>query len=426
MSLRKHKSANLALVLIYAFTIGSQADDSNSGKPAWSQFRGPNDGKATEDAKFETSWTQSKNIAWKVAIPGSGWSSPVVDNKEVWLTTCLEESKSLRALSYDTNSGEKLLDIEVFKPSRLLKKHARNSHATPTPVLDEKNIYVHFGSYGTAAIERSTGKILWSNENTKIDHQWGPASSPILHKNLLIFNCDGRDKRYVVALDKISGKQVWKLKRSAEIDKGPFFEKFFSTPLLVSTGNQQVLLSAGANQFSSINPDTGRELWSHEYFGYAGVAAPVASSGIAIVASGYGDVSLTAISLDESATGHELGAEIWRSVRNMPIIPTPLIIGNELYAISDSGILSCLELKTGKLNWKKRLKGEFAASPVYGGGNIYLSNNLGETFVIQPSPEKHKQISVNKLDSNIQSTPSLFDGSIYVRTSKYLYRIQGN
>ena len=392
---------------------------------SWRQLRGARQGHAPNDSNLATDWTEKKNVAWKTEIAGSGWSSPVIDNDQVWLTTAIESKRSLRAICINAKDGKIRLDVEIFNPKALLEKHGRNGHATPTPVLDDRHVYLHFGSYGTAAIDRQDGTIIWKNQETVINHQWGPGSSPVLHEDLLIFNCDGMDVRYVTALDKNTGKRAWKTDRSIDIKKDGFFRKAFSTPLVASVNGKEMILTAGANQFSALAPSDGSEFWSNEYFGYAGVTVPVSANGIVFSTSGFGDGKIFAIQLDDTKD-RKSGELIWSTKRNVPIIPTPIVIDSELYMVNDKGILSCLDAATGQLHWQHRLTGNHAASLVYGDGKLYVSNDKGETRVIEPSTKACKILATNKLDSNIQATPAISDHSLFIRTKKSLYRIQSN
>ena len=391
-------------------------------KTSWRQFNG-SQGHAVGAGPLPTEWSETKNVAWKTPVPGSGWSSPIVDGDEVWLTTAIDEEHSLRAVCIDAVSGKVRLDVEVFKPKKLLVKHDRNGHATPTPVLDDDHIYVHFGSYGTAALKRSNGDIVWTNQDTKINHQWGPGSSPVLFEDMVVFNCDGMEQRYVTALNKKTGKQVWKTPRSETITKGGFFRKAFSTPSVVTVNGSKMLLSAGANQVSTFDPKTGKAGWSVKYFGYAGVTKPIIADGRAFVTSGYGDAVLMAVQLSDSGS-KKSGELLWKTKRGAPIIPSPIVVGTELYMVSDKGVLSCLDAATGKVHWQDRLPGNYAASITFGDGKLFVHNDKGLTTVFAPSVQGFEKLATNQLDSNIQASPALISGAIYLRTKNSLYRIQ--
>jgi len=404
------------------FVVSHAIGQVETSSDSWPQLRGPSQGHAAKGNKLPAKWSDQKNVAWKTEIPGSGWSSPIVDKGQVWLTTSIDADNSLRAICVNQETGEIEVNVEVFRPNQLVEKHARNGHATPTAVLDEDHVYVHFGSYGTAALRRTDGAIVWKNQDTVIEHQWGPGSSPILFKDMLIFNCDGMDLRYVVALDKATGDSIWKTDRSVPTKDDGFFRKAFSTPLVTSVNGTEMILSAGANQVSALSSGTGTEAWNVKYFGYAGVTVPVAAGGRAFVTSGYGDGTLMAIQLEDSGK-KQSGELLWKTKANAPIIPTPIVVGRELYMVSDKGIMTCLNAATGRVHWRERLGGNFASSILYGDGKLFVSNDRGETFMIKPSKSKVRVLATNKLDSNIQATAALIDNSLIMRTKNSLYRI---
>ena len=412
----------LATLLVFWISTPLAAQTATQTQAAWREF-GQHGGHAVGNGSLPTEWSETKNVSWKTAIPGSGWSSPVVDGNEIWLTTSIDEKRSLRAICINAETGKIDIDVEVFNPEELVAKHARNGHATPTAVLDDEHVYVHFGSYGTAALKRSNGDIVWTNKDTVINHQWGPGSSPVLLDDMVVFNCDGMEQRYVIALNKQTGKPAWKTTRSEKITKGGFFRKAFSTPTIVQINGETKLLSGGANQVTTFDPKTGKEGWSVSYFGYAGVTKPIVADNRAFVTSGYGDGALMAIQISD-ADGHKSGELLWKTNKGTPIIPSPLVIGSELYMISDNGILSCLDAATGDVHWRERLPGSFASSLTFGDGKLYVSNDKGQTTVLKPSKTEPTKLATNQLDSNIQASPALVNGTIFLRTKTSLYRIE--
>lgn len=389
----------------------------------WPQFRGPGgQGHHTTSKELPKHWSETESVTWKVPISGLGWSSPVVSGEEIWLTTAIEEERSLRALCIHVDTGDITHDIEVFAPEELVVKHARNSHATPTPVIGHKHVFVHFGTYGTAALDRETGEVAWRNEDLVLEHQWGPGSSPILVEDRLVFNCDGMKRRYVVALDARTGEIAWKTERSIPINKGGHYRKAFSTPLQVESNGELAIVSTGANQVSAYAARSGQELWTAEFNGYASVSTPVTSRNLVLITTGYGDKSLIAIHT-ESIEGRKAGDIAWKTGRSAPIIPSPIAVDGAIYVTSDDGILQCLDANSGESLWKTRLSGNFASSPTYAGGYLYFHNDRGETFVIEPDQKQLKLEATNQLDSNIQASMAVVDTSIFIRTASSLYRI---
>ena len=249
------------LPLLGVFALGlsfpSHAEES------WRQFRGPT-AQGVSDAKgLPLRWSETENVTWKTPLPGEGWSSPVVADGRIWMTTALEDGKSLRAVCVDFATGKLLLDVEVFQAEVAQPKHRRNSHASPTPILDGDRVYVHFGWEGTACLSAKDGKKLWENRDLKVDFQNGAGGSPTLHKDKLLIACDGMDFQYEVALDKLTGKVVWKTERSAipKLENRPKDRrKAYGTPQLLAHNGQTLSITTGAERFYAYDPETGKEL----------------------------------------------------------------------------------------------------------------------------------------------------------------------
>ena len=258
----------VALSLVVSAAVRARADDS------WPQFRGP-DGQGHSDATgLPIAWSESENIAWKTPLPGRGWSSPVIEDGRIWLTTALEDGHKLHAVCVDAASGKVLLDVPVFTVDEPEKINAKNSYASPTPVMDGNRVIVHFGTYGTACLVAHSGQILWTNRELKVDHKEGPGSSPILVGNLVVVNCDGQDVQYVAALDKRSGKIVWKTDRSVAKNPDPDLRKAYSTPLAITAAGREQIISVGAHRASSYDARNGSELWYVDFTGFSNVPRP--------------------------------------------------------------------------------------------------------------------------------------------------------
>src|SRR4030095_917925 len=178
----------------------------------WPQFRGPTGQGHSDEQGLPLNWSETTNVRGKVAIPGRGWSSPVVQGDRIWLTTATDEGKSLRAISVDRNNGAILLNVEVFRLKSAKLADSKNSFASPTPVVEGDRVYVHFGAFGTACLNQS-GEILWKTKFEYDNGQHGTGGSPVLYEDLLIVSCDGNDIQFVVALDKFTGKVRWKRPR---------------------------------------------------------------------------------------------------------------------------------------------------------------------------------------------------------------------
>lgn len=392
------------------------------GGPAvgqWLQFRGPQGQGKAGTANLPTLWSESENVAWKTAIPGLGWSSPVVDSRQIWLTTATADGRSLRAIAVDTSSGKLLHDVEVFHIDQPESINPKNTYASPTPVLDEEHVYVHFGTYGTACLDRETASIVWTNQELKLEHKEGPGSSPVLWKDRLIIPCDGMDVQFVAALDKATGKLLWKTNRTGTLDPNPDFRKAYSTPLVLEVNSRVEAICVGADQVISYDPMTGSELWKVRYKGFSNVPVPVLGEGAVFICTNYARPTLLAIKLGGQGDVTDTHV-LWEATRQVSAIPSALYLDGRVYMVSNGGVLSCLDAKSGDSLWQKRLGGKYAASPVFAGGNIFLCSESGETTVLQPPDQI---ISTNALEGEILATPAIFEDSLFIRTNSHLYRI---
>lgn len=394
---------------------------------SWPEYRGPSsDGHAAATAKIPLTWSESEHVKWKTPIPGKGWSSPVVMDGQVWLTTATEDGKELFAVCVDYNTGKILHDIKVFEVPEPNKKHDLNSYASPSPVVEHGRVYVHFGTYGTACLDSKTGKILWKNEDYHIDHGVGPGSSPLLFENMLFLHYDGMDDRFGVALDKNTGKEIWKVQRSNKIDKADDQKKAFCTPIILDVDGKPLLLSIVAEALFAYDPYTGKELWHVGYNGFSNVPRPVWNDDHIFIATGFAKGKLLAIRKDvvKDGKGDVTKSHVdWEFARQVPNRASPLLVDGLIYLISDSGVATCVEAKTGKQVWQKRLGSDYCSSPIYADGRIYFFDQDGKTTVLKPGRE-FETLAENQLDSGFMASPAVVGDSLIVRTEKDLYRIE--
>ena len=390
----------------------------------WSEFRGPTgQGHATE-RNLPLEWSETHNIIWKVPVPGLGWSSPAVANGRVWLTTVVESkerrgrvSASLRALAYDIATGRELVNVEVFRLDDAGYVNPKNSRASPTPIVDGDRVYVHFGAEGTAAVSTS-GEILWTT-HLRYESQHGNGGSPTLYRDLLIVNCDGNGgEAYVIALETATGKTRWKTARRRPADQA------YSTPLVITVGQQDQLVSVGAYRAAAYEPLTGQEIWRVSYGdGFSNVPRPVFGQGLVFIATGFQTPSLMAVRPD--GKGDVTRSHVaWTIARGAPYTPSPLLVGNDLYYVSDTGVLSLADAMSGQIVWQQRLGGNYSASPVFADGRIYFQSEEGMTTVITPGRE-FKRLAVNRLDGATLASMAVSNGSFYIRSHTHLYRIGG-
>ncbi len=389
----------------------------------WPEFRGPRaDG--TCQGNVPLRWSETENVRWKTALPGRGWSTPVLWGRWLWMTTATEEGKKQWALQVDKQTGRLVRQVLVFENLRPEPVNPLNSYASPSPVIEPGRVYVHFGTYGTACLDSETGRILWSRRDLKLEHKEGPGSSPILWQDLLIFHCDGMDVQYVVALDKHTGRTVWKTPRSVNLERFlPDFRKAYSTPIVVQTDWGPVLVSTGAQAAYGYDPRTGQELWRLRYKGFSNVCRPLLRGGLLLLNTGYTRAQLWALPLAPYRGVVPPERVRWRHTRNVPKRASIVATEGLIFMVDDRGVASCLELQTGKRLWTKRLGGNFSASPLLAGDRVYFFDQEGTTTVIQAA-STWKVLARNRLEDGMMASPVVSQGALYLRPRSALYRIE--
>jgi len=406
-----------------------------AGLPAqaqWPQFRGADGTGISENRGLPLVWSETKNVRWKTRIHGRAWSSPVILGGQVWLTTATEDGRELFALAIDQESGRILHDLKLFHVEKPQYAHPFNTYASPTPVIEPGRVYVTFGAPGTAALDTRTGKVLWERRDIECNHFRGAGSSPILFGDLLIMHFDGSDHQFVLALDKKTGKTVWRSERSIDYkDLGPDgkpqaegdYRKAFATPHVTTVGGKPLLISIGSKATYGYDPLTGKELWRiQEPTNFSGSTRPVVGHGLVFYPSGFSAGQLLAVRPDGSGDVSETHVA-WRLAKGVAKKPSLLLLGDLIFMIGDTGIASCIQAKTGELVWTARLDGSYSASPVSAEGRIYVFSEEGKATVIEAAPQ-FKVLAENLLDDGFMASPAVAGSALFLRTRTHLYRIE--
>lgn len=388
----------------------------------WPQFRGPTGDGHYTGPPLVTEWGPDTNVAWKTPIPGKGWSSPIVSKGKVYLTAAVPkgEGQSLRAVCLDAASGKIDWDVEALTATKEMasKVHSKNSHASPTPTTDGERLYVHFGHMGTAAFDL-TGKVLWTRTDLYEKPLHGNGGSPILVNGLVVFSCDGLDKQFVVALDGKTGTTNWETPRHKKAGR-PFS---FGTPTVVEVDGKIQIVSEGSDVLAGYDAGTGKELWRTTFDGYSVIPKPVAGHGMVFFSTSFDSPKVSAIKLggsgDVTATH-----TAWTLARGAPNTPSPLLVGDELYLVSDRGQFSCVDAKTGTVVWDDKLKGNYSASPICANGNIYLTSEEGKGTLVKAGRKKDILGEFDLKEKTFASFAAA-DGALYVRTETQLYKFAG-
>lgn len=434
--------AVLAAPPLFAWQVGTTHD--------WNQFRGPTaDGYAITGSLPDDLGNEA-NLAFKVAVPGRGWSSPLIMEDEIWLTTAIENELSpdekakrlesatiggmaafasvdLKAICLARETGIIRRTIDLFHVDSPPLIHSLNSFASPTPVADEEFIYCHFGAFGTAAVNRKSGEVAWRNSENVIDHETGPGSSPILYNGKLIFHCDGTDQQYICALDIKSGKQVWRTNRSGEMNPVGMYKKAFCTPLVIQRNGKAELISPAADWFYGYDPETGTERWRVSYGqqGFSNVSMPFVNDNTLFVCSCFMESRLVAVDLSGEG-GLNDSCIKWSFKGQVPNMPTPILVDGLIYFTSDRGVITCLDSVHGEKRWQGRLGRGYSSSPLYADGKLYFGDHDGVLHIVRPDGTELQIVAEHELDSQIMATPAAVDDSLFIRTANSLYRFRKN
>jgi outer membrane protein assembly factor BamB len=407
--------------------------------PGWPEFRGPwaNGHVAapgdTTPIGLPLTWSETEHVRWKTEIPHRGWSTPVILDGQVWVTTATEEGNDFFAICLDAETGAILFNERLFHtdtPEPL--GNGVNGYASPSPVIEPGRVYVHFGTYGTACVDTSTFKTIWSRDDLPCRHYRGPGSSPMLADGLLVLTFDGVDQQYVAALDKANGATAWRTDRSTvwhdldengQPEREGDFRKSFSTPLLIEYKGEKQLLSVGSTTAFSYDPATGAERWSLRMGGYTGAPRPVYSDGLAFLSNGRGDTLFAAVRVDGAGDITDTHVAWKMTGPLLPQEPSPILADGLVYLLSNNGAVTCLEAATGAQLWSERIGGNYVASPIYGDGRLYFSSTQGKTTVLKAG-RNFEQLAENSLDEGFMASPAAAGKALYLRTKTHLYRIE--
>lgn len=399
-----------------------------SAEALWTEFRGPNGQGHSTATGLPLEWAPGKNILWRAGLPGLAWSSPVIANGKIFLTNAVpvndsdpDAGVSLRVTALNAATGKVVWDRELFRLTDpvALRKHDKNSHASPTPVYDGGRIYAHFGHHGTGCVDEA-GKVVWATQEHRYVPVHGTGGSPVVVDDLLIFNADGAADPAVVALEKATGKLRWRVPRPPT---GAAKKFSFSTPLLIQVNGRRQLITPGSGIVQALDPKDGSEIWRVLYgTGFSVVPRPVFAHGLLFLSSGYQQPVGYAIRPD--GQGDVTATHVaWTTTKRVPLNPSMLVAGEELYMLADSGVLSCLDAKTGAVHYEERLLGPCSASLLLADGRIYAIDERGTTAVVRPG-KTFQRLATNELQERTLASMAVCDNDLLIRTEKALYRIR--
>jgi len=396
----------------------------------WPQFRGSaGDGHAPA-GPLPSRWSETENVCWKTPIPGLGWSSPVIVGNQIFLTTAVpqegdDEPHDLQLVCVDITNGHIQFATTLFEQHGPVQMHKKNSHASPTPLVRDGRVYVHFGPHGTACTTLD-GKPVWK-QTLSYKPVHGNGGSPVLVGNKLVISCDGGDDQYVVGLDCTSGEVRWKTARDTSPQKGFSFATPLVLPAAISGADRDQVICPGSDAVFAYDPATGETIWRFDYpGGYSVIPKPVFGNGLVYVCSGYDKPAVYAIKPDGSGNVTDTHLA-WKLDRGAPHTPSLLVDGTELYLVTDRGVAACLNALTGEEHWRERLGGNFSASPLLANGLVYFQNETGEATVVKAGTE-FMEVCRNVLGDGERTFASygVGDAKLLIRSETALHAIGGN
>jgi len=430
----------LATVALYTSIV-----DASGGN--WPQWRGPDGQGVSTEKNLPTEWSATKNIRWKTPLPGRSHSSPIVWGNKIFVTTAIEgpvvpgakavkhmvgdkeflhpdsigadHKHAFKVICLNATTGKILWEQTSFEGTPYDNRHRKSSFAAATPATDGKYVYAFFGSEGLYAYDMN-GKLAWKADLGKLGTVGlGTGTSPILHDKLLIMQCDEDEGKasFIVAIDKKTGKEVWKTPRKVQVN--------WSTPILVRTAKRSELITSGTEAIVAYDPATGKELWRHKGVESNSIPSPVANSEMVFLSAGFPSKIVMAIRLGAAGDLTESANVAWKYSKGTAYVPSPILYGDYLYLTTDRGILTCLNPKTGAIVYeggRVPIPATFTASPVAFDGKILLTSEDGDTFMVKAGP-KHEILGSNTVGEPVYASPAIADGRIFIRGEKNLYAI---
>lgn len=443
-------SRRISLVFIVVISLGIATLSSFVGAAAagnWPQWRGPDGSGISSEKNLPDEWSATKNIKWKTPIEGRGHSSPIVWGNRIFLTTAIEgavvpgakgvkhmdgdkeflhpdsvgadRKHTFKVICLDGDSGKVLWEAVAWEGTPYDNRHRKSSYAASTPATDGERVYAFFGTEGLFAYDFK-GKLKWKAQLGNLGTVgMGTGTSPILFENLVIVQCDEENgaASFIVALDKKTGKEVWRTPRKVQVS--------WSTPLLARTATRAELITSGTESVIAYDPATGKELWRHKGVESNAIPSPVANSEMVFLVAGFPAKIAMAIRLGGSGDLTGTASVPWKYTKGTAYVPSPILYGDYLYLTTDRGILTCIDSKTGEIKYEGGripIPATFTASPVAFEGKILLTSEDGDTFIVKAGP-KHEVVGTNSLGEPVYASPAIANGRIFIRGEKHIYCI---
>lgn len=383
----------------------------------WPNWRGPSYQGYVQGTGYPDAWSDTKNVLWKVPVPGTGNSSPIVWGDRIYMATAYDGGTRKSIVAFDRSNGKKVW--ETFAPDAPPETpHAKNGHASGTPATDGRRIYAYLGNHGLLALDMS-GKQVWHQNVGPFNAFHGTAGSPLLYRDRVIIYQDqrGAGGSFVGAFDAATGKPRWRTARKEQIGWG--------TPIAIKAGDRDEIIVSSMQRVYAYDPDTGGELWSAGGNLVEVIPTPVVGDGMVFTSSGRAGPTLA---IRPGGTGDVTNSHVvWSAAKGSPFIPSTLLHDGILYMVNDmQSIATAYDSKSGEVLWQGRLgeaaRESFSASPVLVDGKVFFTNDQGDTFVLKAGRE-FNLLHVNQLNARTLASPALVDGKWYWRTASELIAI---
>ncbi len=402
----------LRLLVVPLLTVSTAMPVMAGNWPAW---RGTDGTGRSSERNLPVSWSPTDNVTWKTSLPGEGNSTPITWDDRVFLTCPVEGGKVRRLICLDRNNGKILWKHDVPFAAKETT-HRDNPFCSGSPTTDGKRVYASFGSAGVLACDFQ-GHVVWHRKLGKLTHVFGQATTPVLYKNLVIVHRGPGIKTHLVALDSQTGKTVWD---TPEFAKNSNLYGSWSTPVIIRVAGRDELVVTMPREIKGYDPVNGKELWKCGGLGTEIYTMPTVGNGLVVGISGHQGPAM-AVKLGGRGDLTESN-RLWLTAKNQQRVGSGVIVGDHLYVSNATGIAQCIEARSGKVVWAKRLGGTLWGTMLAADGRLYVSNKEGDIFVLAAAPE-FKLLARNRMAEHMKAAVAPSDGQLFVRTYKSIYCI---
>lgn len=410
------------LVLRAAAALLACASVGKSLAADWPGWRGPQRNGLSEESKAPLRWSAADGLAWKIALPGAGISSPIITGDRVLVTYSdgpQQETLHIACLARD--SGKELWHKRFWGTAPTLYHQSKSSMASPTPVTDGRFVYAFFGTGDVFCLDIDGG-LYWQRslaaEYGEFENRFAASSSPLLYRGALLLQCDHYGASYVISIDAKTGENRWKTDR-------PECWLSWATPQLVAVGDsgKHEFVVCGSHKVDSFDPETGEKLWTVRGLQRECIPTPLFGHGLVYAVSG---AKGSTFAITPGGRGDVTDTHVrWTNPRGGPFVPSGILVGTHYYLVDDKGIATCLNALDGKLLWQKRFPGDYTASPVAVAGRVYFTNEAGTTVVIKADSDSYEELARNDIGEPVYASMAISDGIIYLRSARHLFGISG-